>query len=309
MPRRCCNVLHQPICVRNSALVLFLPLVFSRTPLQWMKKNKNNKKNTSKNQMMHRIECPRVLAQFLLFQLLWHAFHCIDCRNKRRKPERAEKKLSYQEKRLSMLRMGACVRFFCFEKIIDAWKQLLNKVGQKRKIRTKCATVDEGVLKVNSSTFEKYIANSLVLKKQKNDHFFLISKQFKKHEISSLYFGWIRQRFAHCTRTYITCVFSSLFSQWENDKEWVGCDCALVCAWVCRTWFCCCLSNFKSENEISVCQMSTRRLIYRWKYDWNHLYEITGIVFKATHHRNAVHQFAGGSALIMMLVLLAMFSC
>lgn len=42
---------------------------------------KNNKKKHFEESMMHWIEC---LFNFLLFQLLWHAFQFIDCRNKRR---------------------------------------------------------------------------------------------------------------------------------------------------------------------------------------------------------------------------------
>lgn len=56
----CCNVLYQPICVRNSTLALFFlctSLWSNATPMS-KRITKNNKKNTLNNQMMHRIECP-----------------------------------------------------------------------------------------------------------------------------------------------------------------------------------------------------------------------------------------------------------
>lgn len=69
--------------------------------------------------MMHRIECARVPAQFLLFQLLWHAFHCVLIAETREENPREQQK-NYPTKK-NDCPFFVCVRCFLFwKKIIDA---------------------------------------------------------------------------------------------------------------------------------------------------------------------------------------------
>lgn len=145
------------------------------------------------------------------------------------------------------------------------------------------------MLKINSSTVEKYIANSLVQREQKKKnktHIETKPKKPKKCSFFSFYSKviqkawnsrfflisfWMKQTDMHIAQnSYITSIFL-FYTIKERQRKlsvcvFVRCECWCCC-------YCCCC-----KNEILVCQMSTRRLIHRLKYNLSHLYEISCIV-------------------------------